>query len=177
MNVRVSQAVAVARNGVIGADGGLAWRISDDLKQFKAVTIGKPIIMGRRTFESIGKPLPGRDNIVLTRSINFSAQGVFIARTIDGALRLARALAVERGADEISIIGGAEIYAQTLARTRRIYLTRVDADVEGDVRFPEIDSRHWEETRVGGCEKTDKNEYACEFFILDRKARISAKEA
>ena len=158
---RLCHAVAVARNGVIGADGGLAWRISDDLKQFKAATVGKPVIMGRKTFESIGRPLPERDNIVITRSPDFLEEGVFIARTIDGAVKLARELAAERGVDEIPIIGGAEIYAQTLARTERIYLTRVDADVEGDVRYPDLDSRRWREKLVGACEKNARNEYAC----------------
>ena len=167
---RLCHAVAVARNGVIGADGGLAWRISDDLRQFKAATVGKPVIMGRKTFESIGRPLPERDNIVITRSPDFLKEGVFIARTIDGAVKLARELAAERGVDEIPIIGGAEIYAQTLARTERIYLTRVDADVEGDVRYPDLDSRRWREKLVGACEKNARNEYACEFFILDRKS-------
>ncbi len=176
MSVRLCQAVAVARNGVIGAEGGLAWKISDDLKSFKAATIGKPIIMGRKTFDSIGRPLPGRDNIVVTRSPSFVADGIFIARTVEGAIKLARGLAMERDADEIAIIGGAEIYAQTLPRTQRIYLTRVDAEVEGDVCFPEIDSREWTETVVGACEKNDKNEHACEFVILDRKSRISSKE-
>ncbi|MFC2953950.1 dihydrofolate reductase [Marinicaulis aureus] len=176
MTARLCQAVAVARNGVIGAEGGLAWKISDDLKSFKAATIGKPIIMGRKTFDSIGRPLPGRDNIVVTRAPSFSAEGTFIARTIEGAIKLARGLAAASGADEIAIIGGAEIYAQTLARTQRIYLTRVDADVEGDVRFPEIDSRDWAERLVGACEKNDRNEHACQFFILDRRSRIPAKE-
>lgn len=176
MTARLCQAVAVARNGVIGADGGLAWKISDDLKSFKAATIGKPIIMGRKTFESIGRPLPGRDNIVVTRAPSFSASGTFIARTIEGAIKLARGLAAASGAEEVAIIGGAEIYAQTISRTQRIYLTRVDADVEGDVRFPEIDSRDWAEQLVGSCEKNDRNEHACQFFILDRKSRIPAKE-
>ncbi len=176
MSARLVQVVAVARNGVIGAHNDLPWKISDDLKRFKELTLGKPMILGRKNFASIGRPLPGRDSIVVTRSPDFTAEGVFIARTIEGAIILARALAEERGADEISIVGGAEIYAQTLARTQRIYLTRVEADVEGDVRFPGIDSREWAETRVGGCEKNDRNEHACEYFILDRKPRISSKQ-
>ena len=97
MTARLCQAVAVARNGVIGAEGGLAWKISDDLKSFKAATIGKPIIMGRKTFDSIGRPLPGRDNIVVTRAPSFSAPGIFVARTIEGAVKLARGLAAASG--------------------------------------------------------------------------------
>lgn len=177
MSALLCQVVAVARNGVIGAHNDLPWKISEDLKRFKALTMGKPMIMGRKNFESIGRALPGRDNIVVTRSPDFTAEAIFIARTIDEAVKLARALAEARNADEISVIGGAEIYAQTLARTQRIYLTRVDADIEGDVWFPALDSRDWTEIRVGGAEKNDRNEHACEFFILDRKARIPSKEA
>jgi dihydrofolate reductase len=176
MNVRLAMVVAMARNGVIGSDNALPWRISDDLKWFKSVTLGKPMIMGRKTFESIGKALPGRDNIVVTRSPDFLAEGVFLARSLDGALRLARIAAVEGAADEISIIGGADIFSQLLRQTERIYLTRVDAEVEGDVVFPALDSGEWAETRMGGCPKNDRNEHACEFFILDRKGRIPAKE-
>jgi len=164
--------VAVARNGVIGANNDLPWRISDDLKRFKALTMGKPLITGRKNYESIGKPLPGRDTIVITRAPDFHANGVFIARTPDAAVKLGRALAERRDVHEICVMGGAEIYAQLMPKTLRIYLTRVDAEVEGDVRFPAIDSAHWIETPDGGCEKNTHNEYACEYFILDRKARI-----
>lgn len=160
---------AVAKNGVIGAGGGLAWRIADDLKWFKKVTMGKPAVMGRKTFQSIGKPLAGRDNIIVTRRPEFSADGVFAALDIDAALALAAECAKKRGAEEICVIGGGEIYAQTLARADRIYLTRVDAQVEGDVFFPKLDSRDWAERRESGCEKSERNQYACEFFILDRR--------
>ena len=166
--VRLSLAVAADRNGVIGADGDLAWRISDDLKWFKANTLGKPVAMGRKTFQSIGRPLPGRDNIVVTRAGDFSAPGAFVTHSIAEALRLARVCAERRGAEEVCVIGGAEIYAQTIAEADRIYLTRVDAAVAGDVFFPEIDSRQWRETPCGGCEKNSRNEHACEFVILDR---------
>lgn len=168
--MKVSLVAAVARNGVIGVGGALAWRISDDLKWFKKVTMGKPVIMGRKTFESIGKPLPGRDNIVITRSREFSVQGVIVARDIDYALSRAEECAAQRETDEICIIGGGEIYAQTLARADRIYLTRVDAVVDGDVFFPRLDSREWTERRESACEKNDRNQHACEFFILDRRA-------
>ena len=176
MSVRLAIAVAVARNGVIGAGGGLAWKISDDLKWFKSVTVGKPVIMGRKTFVSIGKALPGRDNIVATRSPDFAAENVFLARSIDSAVRLGEALAKERGAEEVAVIGGGDIYAQTLPRTSRIYLTRVGADVAGDVLFPALDSADWRESGAGGCEKSEKNQYACEFVILDRRGRIPFNE-
>ncbi len=175
MNARLALVVAVARNGVIGARGGLAWKISDDLKWFKSTTMNKPMIMGRKTFDSVGKALPGRDNIVLTRAADFRAESVFIARSLDGAIRLGRACAKARGADEACIIGGADIYAQTLPRAARIYLTLVGADVEGDAFFPAYDSAQWRQTRVSASPKNDKNEHACEYFILDRKPRISDK--
>lgn len=165
MTPRVALVVAVARNGVIGAGGDLVWRISDDLKWFKKVTMGKPIVMGRKTYESIGKPLPGRANIVITRNPDYAPEGVSVVRTVEAALDLAR----EEGADEICIIGGGEIYAQTLPLADRIYLTRVDAAPEGDVFFPNLDETTWRATRESVCEKSDRNEHACEFFILDRE--------
>ena len=171
MEPKISIVVAVARNGVIGVHGGMAWRISDDLKWFKSVTIGKPVVMGRKTYDSIGKPLPGRDNIVLTRAPDFSAEGVFVVRGPADALKLARACAVARGVDEISVIGGADIYRQMLAKTSRIYLAKVDAEVEGDAFFPALDSSDWRESPAGGCARGPRNDYDCEFVILDRKSR------
>jgi len=169
--MKISLVAAVAKNGVIGADGGLAWKISDDLKWFKKVTMGMPIIMGRKTFESIGKPLSGRDNIVVTRSPAFDPGGVFIARNIAAALRLARACALKSGADEVCIIGGGEIYAQTIDLADRIYLTRVDAKLEGDVYFPPLDLAAWTETPEGGCAQNERNSHDCRFFILDRREK------
>ena len=167
--MRLALVVAVARNGVIGGDGALPWRISDDLKWFKKNTMDKPLLMGRKTFQSIGKALPGRDNIVLTRAPDFSAPRTFIARSMRGGLSLGAACAHERGADEVCIIGGGDIYRQTVAQADRIYLTSVDAEPDGDAFFPELEARQWQATKAGGCEKSDKNEHACEFFILDRK--------
>ncbi len=166
--MRVALVVAVARNQVIGAGGNLVWRISDDLKWFKKVTMGKPVVMGRKTYESIGRPLPGRDNIVVTRASDFSVDGVMTARSIDAALTLACECAEKRQADEICIIGGGEIYAQTLELADRIYLTQVNAEIEGDTFFPRIDSGGWARERQFSCEKNARNEHACEFFILDR---------
>lgn len=164
MKKRVALVVAVARNGVIGAGGDLAWRIADDLKWFKKVTMGKPIVMGRKTYESIGKPLPGRVNIVITRNPEYAPEGVSTVRTVKAALDLAN----EEGAEEICVIGGGEIYKQTLPLADRIYLTRVDAEPEGDVFFPDLDEGLWRATRDSACAKSDRNEHACEFFILDR---------
>ena len=161
--------VAMAENGVIGADGQLAWRISDDLKWFKKNTLGKPIIMGRKTFDSIGQALPDRDNIVVTRNRRYSAPGAFVTDSVSAALSLAEACAAARAAQEICVIGGGEVYAQTLDKADRIYLTRVAASPAGDAYFPAIDSGEWGETAVGSAEKSAKNEHACEFFILERK--------
>jgi dihydrofolate reductase len=175
MSPRISLVVAAARNGAIGMGGDLAWRISDDLKWFKSVTMGKPMVMGRKTFESIGKALPGRDNIVITRAPDFTAERIFIVRTLDSAIKLARHCGEVAGAEELCIIGGGEIYAQSMSRADRIYLTRVDAEIDGDTFFPSIDSAEWDETHAGGAKKSTHNEHACEFFILDRKARIRSK--
>ncbi|MEE2692898.1 MAG: dihydrofolate reductase [Pseudomonadota bacterium] len=168
--MRVALVVAAAENGVIGSGGGLAWRISDDLKWFKRATLGKPIVMGRKTFDSIGRALPGRANIVVTRSPSFTASGVLRAATVDEALAIAAQEAGKAGAEEICIIGGGEIYRQTINLADRIYLTRVAARVDGDTRFPRIDRDEWREMAAGGCEANDKNQYSCRFFILDRIA-------
>ncbi|MEM9617634.1 MAG: dihydrofolate reductase [Pseudomonadota bacterium] len=168
MSMRIALVVAVARNGVIGAGGDLIWRISDDLKWFKKTTLGKPVVMGRKTFESIGKPLPGRDNIVISRQSDFAPEGVMVVQTIDEALQLAREWARASDADEICIIGGGEIYVQTLPVADRLYLTRVDAAPEGDVYFPDLDMSEWSGRCESTAEKNERNQHACEFFILDR---------
>ncbi len=166
--MRLSLIVAVARNGVIGRDGGLAWKISDDLKRFKEVTTGHPVIMGRKTFDSIGKPLPNRINIVVSRSMK-EREGVIVARSIGRAIELAKASARGVSVDEAFVIGGADLYEKTLPAANRIYLTKVEADVEGDVRFPLFDESQWERRLVGRAKKSDRNQHACDFFILERR--------
>jgi dihydrofolate reductase len=136
---------AVARNGVIGSNGGLPWRLSSDLKRFKALTWGKPIIMGRKTFESIGRALPGRETIVATRDPAFAPSGVLVARDLNAALDLAHERAHALGANEIVIGGGAEIYAQTIKRASRLFITEVALDSQGEARFPPIDPLEWRE--------------------------------
>ncbi len=167
--MKIALVAAVARSGVIGVGGTLPWRISDDLKWFKRVTTGKPIIMGRKTFASIGKALPGRDNIVATRSPGFAAPGAFTTGSLPEAIVLARGCARGRSVDEICVIGGAEIYAQTLPLATRIYLTRVNADIDGDVHFPGLKPEEWRERRESACEKNARNDYDCEFFMLERR--------
>lgn len=166
--MRLSLVVAVAKNGVIGREGGLAWKISDDLKRFKELTIGYPVIMGRKTFNSIGKPLPKRTNIVVSRTMN-DREGVIVARSVDEAIEAATEAARRMGVDEIFVIGGADLYAKTLPLADRIHLTEVDAIVEGDVWFPPFDSSNWSRRSVGRAEKSTGNEHACEFYILDRR--------
>jgi dihydrofolate reductase len=141
----VSIIVAVAENGVIGKGNTLPWHLPEDLRHFKQVTMGKPIIMGRRTFESIGKPLPGRTNIVITRDPTFHAAGTAVVFSLEEALALARNTALRGGVDEVVVIGGAEIYATALPRADRLYLTEVHAAVEGDALLPPIDWTQWRE--------------------------------
>lgn len=138
--------VAVADNGVIGKDNGLPWRLPSDLKRFKALTLNKPVIMGRKTFESIGRPLPGRTNIVLTRDKEFCAPGVIATTSQESALQIAKSDAQRRGTDTIAVIGGSDIFALYLPRANRIELTRVHATPDGDAFFATPDADRWEET-------------------------------
>jgi dihydrofolate reductase len=138
--------VAVAENGVIGKDNGLSWRMPSDLKRFRRITMGKPLIMGRKTFQSIGRPLPGREIVVVTRDVNFAAAGVHVVHSPQDAVLKAQELAKRMGADEIIIAGGAAIYAALLPRASRIDLTRVHAEIDGDAAFPSLDGNEWRET-------------------------------
>ena len=142
---RITLVVAVAENGVIGRDGSLPWRVPSDLKIFRRLTMGKPVIMGRKTYDSIGKPLEGRDNIVVTRNAAFSAAGIERTGSVEEALDLARVRAEARGADEVMVIGGAEVFAAVLPLADRIYLTRIHARPDGDTAFPELDAAVWRE--------------------------------
>jgi dihydrofolate reductase len=136
---------AVADNGVIGRGGRLPWRLKSDLRLFRAVTMGKPVVMGRKTYLSIGKPLSGRSNIVVSRDRSFAAPGVLVASDIASALTAARGDALRRGADEIAVIGGADIYAQTMGAADRLLITRVHLQPDGDTTFPAIDPAVWQE--------------------------------
>lgn len=160
--------VAAAQNRVIGRDEALAWRISDDLKWFKAITLGKPIIMGRVTYDSIGRPLPGRDNIVVSRRDHSVHEEVIMAASLEGALAEARERAHSQRLCEICLIGGESLYAQALERADRIYYTQVHAQVEGDAYFPPLDFSDWRTVKIGSAVQSDKNEHSCDFFILDR---------
>ena len=137
--------IAVADNGVIGADNAIPWRLKTDLQRFKALTIGKPILMGRKTYLSIGKPLPGRTSIVVSRDRGFAPSGVVVARDLPSALAAARSDAIKRGAGEIAVIGGTDIFAQTMPLADRLEITHVHARPAGDVYFPPIDRSQWRE--------------------------------
>ncbi|HEV7919794.1 MAG TPA: dihydrofolate reductase [Thermoanaerobaculia bacterium] len=163
--MRLSIIAALAANGVIGRDNRLPWRLSADLKRFKALTMGHHLVMGRKTFASIGRALPGRTTIIITHDEGFRADGVQVAHSIDEALALAR------DDDEVFIAGGAEIYRQVLHLADRMYLTRVHADVEGDVTFPEFDDvTEWRLDDVEHCEADEKNDYPFSFLVYDRAA-------
>lgn len=144
MSVLVSMIAAVASNGIIGSAQSIPWRIPSDFAYFKRTTMGKPMIMGRKQFETVGKPLPGRTNIVVTRHPGYASEGVLVVDSIDAALARATEIAAADGVDEIMIIGGGEIYAQLLGRADRLYISHVDLAPAGDVLFPAIDPAVWE---------------------------------
>ena len=164
---------AIAENGVIGRDNGLVWRLRSDLRRFRDVTVGKPVIMGRKTFTSIGRPLPGRDNIVLTRDPDFAASGVAVAGGWAEAKRLASEFAAQSGATEIAIIGGAEIYRLALPDAVRLRLTVVHASPKGDVVFPPYDPADY--VVVGRDERPagPDDEHPFTFLDLERRPRTS----
>jgi dihydrofolate reductase len=136
---------AVADNGVIGAEGAIPWRLKTDLQRFKALTIGKPVVMGRKTFLSLRRPLPGRTNIVMTRDAEFRAPGAVVTTSLEHALAVAKGDALRRFVTEIAVVGGAEIYAQWMALADRLEITEVHASPAGDTRFAPIDKTVWEE--------------------------------
>ncbi len=162
----IALVVAVARNGVIGRDGKLPWRIPEDMKWFKEKTLGKPCVMGRKTWESLPKrPLPGRTNIVVTRARDYAADGAVVVHSLDEAIEVG----AREGAAEIAIIGGGELYAAALPRTTRIYLTRVDLTVEGDAHFPALDSSTWNEREIASYSPSPERPIGYSFRILERK--------
>lgn len=159
----ISLVVAAADNNVIGHKGTMPWHVSGDLKNFKAITSGKPIVMGRKTFESIGRPLPGRQNIVVTRNAAWTAEGVDLAATLDDAVALAGEVA------EIMIIGGGEIYAQALPMASRVYFTRIHASPEGDTTFPALSEQDWVQSDANPLPQGPKDTARATFQVFDRK--------
>jgi dihydrofolate reductase len=161
--------VARSRNGVIGRNGALPWRLKSDLAIFRAVTMGKPVIMGRKTWESLPKrPLPGRTNIVLTHDGSFEAKGALVCEDFSEAVQIAREQAEEDGGTEVCVIGGASLFELALRRAARLYLTEVDADVEGDVRLPPIDESRWREVRRTHHPAAEGDDFPFTFRVLER---------
>ena len=162
--MKISIIVAMDSNGVIGRENELPWHLPADLQHFKHTTMGKPILMGRKTWESIGRPLPGRTNIVITRDSDYQADGCVVVNSIDAAL----AAAGEQ--DEVMVIGGAEFYRQVLPRTDTLYLTRIHASFDGDTVFPELNAARWHEVERSDRTADEKNPYDYSFIRLERLA-------
>ena len=160
----ITLVAAVADNGVIGAEGGMPWHLPADLAHFKQLTLGKPVLMGRLTWEAIGKPLPGRTNLVLTRDAAWQADGATRVASLDEALKVAG----EAAAGELVVIGGAEVYRQALPHAQRIYLTRVHAEPWGDTLFPELEPEEWSEVARRELLSDERNAWDMTFVVLER---------
>ena len=172
--MRTSLIVAAAENGTIGQNGRIPWHVSADLRYFRQVTMGAPVIMGRKTYESIGFALPGRSNIVVTRNKTFQAPGVDVVLNLEDALRKARAILEKEGGEELFVIGGAEIYAQAMRMADRIYLTRVHAEFPGDVFFPPLEEDSWKEVASEKQLAESENSPSFSFMIFERVVRTTS---
>jgi dihydrofolate reductase len=160
--VRISIIVAASANNAIGVDGDLPWRLPEDLRRFKAITMGKPMIMGRATYESIGRALPGRQSIVLSRQPGFEAEGCDVVSSVADALETAGDV------EEVMIIGGGKVYTEFLPMTDRIYLTRVDTEIDGDTYLPEIAAKEWKRIESEGHLASEDREYGFSFEVWER---------
>lgn len=160
----ISLVVAAANNNVIGKDNQLVWNLPNDMKFFKNVTWGMPVVMGRKTYEALGKPLPGRKNIVITRQPNWKAEGTIAVKSLEDATFLVKEMDVK----EMMVIGGGEIFKLVFEKAKRIYLTRVDADPEGDSWFPEVDAKEWKLVSKKDHEADVKHAYNYSFQVWER---------
>lgn len=168
-DVKLSMIVARARNGVIGSEGGLPWKLADDLSLFKNTTLGHPIIMGRHTWESLPrKPLPKRQNIVITRDWAYAAIGARVYASLNAAINAARAIAARDGVGEVFIIGGESLYRRALPMADILYISEIDADVEGDTYFPDFDEAAFREVATKRFEKNERNDHAFTLRVLER---------
>lgn len=161
----ISLVVAADENNLIGKNNQLPWQLPNDLRYFKNLTWAMPVVMGRKTYESIGKPLPGRKNIVITRDKKWSREGLYVVHSVDEAIALAKTFEVK----EIFVIGGAEIFKTSFELAGRIYLTRIQHRFEGDVYFPELDGAQWKMVREKVCEADEKNLYKHGFQVWERR--------
>jgi len=166
--MRLAAIVAVSENGVIGRNNALPWYLPEDLRYFKRVTLGKPVVMGRKTWESIGKPLPGRDNIVISRTPAYQAEGATVVASLDEAVERAEAIALIDGVDELMVVGGAAIYAEALPRAQRLYLTLVHAEVEGDTVLTGFDPKAWREVYREFHLASGSNPFDYSFLVYER---------
>ncbi len=166
--LKIAIIAAIAENGVIGRGNALPWRLKSDMQHFRALTMGKPVVMGRKTYLSIGRPLKGRTTIVVSRDRDFTAPGIVVAPSLDAALTTARGDALRRNADTIVIAGGAEIYAQAMPLATRLAITRVHKQVDGDAYFPAIDPNEWHEGARSEHEAAAEDEAAFAFVIYER---------
>jgi dihydrofolate reductase len=168
---------AVARNGIIGADNGLPWRMKSDLRHFRSATMGKPLVMGRKTYQSIGRPLPGRETVVVSRDRSFAADGIYVVDGVDAALSLADMIASRMGADEIIVAGGATLYAETIGRGDRLVITELDLDAEGDAAFPTIDRGVWREVSRQAFQRGEGDDAAYTVVVHERRRPDEAGDA
>ncbi|MBY5346449.1 dihydrofolate reductase [Rhizobium leguminosarum] len=168
-DIRRTIIAAVARNGTIGRDGDMPWRLSSDLKRFKVLTLGKPVVMGRKTYDSIGKPLPGRPNVVISRQAAIDRADVSMAHSLPEAIKAAERLALETGVDEICILGGGQIYAQAIGLADRMCITHVEADLDGDASFPAIDPDIWQAGEAIAVPAGEKDSYPTRFIVYERR--------
>ncbi|MGK0498480.1 MAG: dihydrofolate reductase [Oceanicoccus sp.] len=166
--IKIAMIVAMAENRVIGRDNQMPWHLPNDLKYFKATTMAKPVIMGRKTFDSIGRPLPGRANIVVTKNHDYQAAGAQVVHDLAAAIALGHSIAQTDGATEVMVIGGSQLYAEALGQTERLYLTEVHAQVEGDAFFPELKADQWQQTAREDFAAEGENPFDYSFVILDR---------
>ena len=169
MSVKISMIVAVAENGVIGNGEEMPWYLPSDFAHFKQVTMGKPVVMGRKTFESIGKPLPGRTNIVVSRQPGFQPEGVIVIDDLGAALDHARTIAEADSAGEVMVMGGGEIYSAVMPRTDRLYISHVALSPEGDVKFPEIASDQWDCVEMPPISPSDRDSAPYKICIYERR--------
>jgi dihydrofolate reductase len=169
-NCKIVLVVAIGENGVIGRNGRLPWHLKSELQHFKRVTLNHPVVMGRKTFQSLKRPLPERTNIVLTRTAGAAQPGVIYASDLDEALAVARGDAKRRGTDAIMVIGGSDVFARTLPIADRLELTRVHASPEGDVWFPNLDPAHWKETRSERHARGSDDEFDYTIYTYERVA-------
>lgn len=158
----LSMIVATANNRIIGKDNDMPWHLPADLAYFKRVTLGKPVIMGRKTFESIGRPLPGRHNIVISRDVNYQAAGVDTVTSVDDALALVK------GVEEVMVIGGGAIYQHCLPSADRLYITHIEADIDGDTQFPFYDTKLWKKIESNQRLADENNQYNLDFCVYEK---------